>query len=111
MSHPEDDFIPFDFINDWVKIGLPGKVDVLKEYEGYDFQEQYKFYEKVLSNTGVTMNNSLVNLRTYPYVQREIRNNIGLLGGYYDFVKGEFKLWKYESPITEPITIALSTHH
>ncbi|MCI49180.1 carbonic anhydrase 2-like, partial [Trifolium medium] len=26
MSHPEDDSIPFDFIDDWVKIGLPAKV-------------------------------------------------------------------------------------
>lgn len=58
-----------------------------------------------------SVNNSLVNLRTYPYVERGIRNKtIGLLGGYYDFVKGEFKLWKHVTHVTEPITIPLSTH-
>ncbi|KAG5046253.1 hypothetical protein JHK82_015633 [Glycine max] len=89
MSHPEDGSAPFDFIDDWVKIGLPAKLKVLKEYEGYDFKEQCKFCEKE------SVNNSLVNLKTYPYVEKGIRNkNIALLGGYYDFVIGEFKLWK-----------------
>jgi len=32
-----------------VKIGLPAKLKVLKEYEGYDFKEQCKFCEKVCS--------------------------------------------------------------
>ncbi|KAG5019716.1 Carbonic anhydrase, chloroplastic [Glycine max] len=105
MSHPEDGSAPFDFIDDWVKIGLPAKLKVLKEYEGYDFKEQCKFCEKE------SVNNSLVNLKTYPYVEKGIRNkNIALLGGYYDFVIGEFKLWKYESHITEPISIPLCTH-
>lgn len=58
-----------------------------------------------------SVNNSLVNLKTYPYVEKGIRNkNIALLGGYYDFVIGEFKLWKYESHITEPISIPICTH-
>ncbi|CAJ1975144.1 unnamed protein product [Sphenostylis stenocarpa] len=106
MSHPEDGSAPFDFIDDWVKIGLPAKLKVLKEYEGYDFKEQCRFCEKE------SVNNSLVNLRTYPYVESGVRNkSIELLGGYYDFVKGEFSLWKHESYITEPITIPLPTHH
>ena len=32
---------------------------------------------------------------------------LGLYGGYYDFVKGEFKLWKYEAHMMEPITIPM----
>ncbi|RDX91050.1 Beta carbonic anhydrase 2, chloroplastic [Mucuna pruriens] len=106
MSHPEDNSTPYDFIDDWVKIGLPAKLAVLKEYEGYDFEEQCKFCEKE------SVNNSLVNLRSYPYVETGIKNkSITLLGGYYDFVKGEFKVWKHESRITEPITIPLCHHH
>lgn len=102
MSHPEDGSPPYDFIDDWVKIGLPAKVKVLKEYEGYDFDEQCKFCEKE------SVNNSIVNLLTYPYVEREVRNkSLELFGGYYNFVKGEFKLWKYKSQVTEPITIPL----
>ncbi|XP_045823457.1 carbonic anhydrase 2-like [Trifolium pratense] len=105
MSHPEDGSIPFDFIDDWVKIGLPAKTNVMKEYEGYDFKEQCNFCELE------SVNNSLVNLHTYPYVDREIRNkNLALLGGYYDFVNGEFKLWKYMSVVTKPITIPLKTN-
>ncbi|XP_027337588.1 carbonic anhydrase 2-like [Abrus precatorius] len=105
MSYPEDGSAPYDFIDDWVKIGLPAKLKVLKEYDGYDFDEQCKFCEKE------SVNNSLVNLRTYPYVESGIRNNsIALFGGYYDFVKGEFQLWKFESHITKPITIPLCDH-
>ncbi|XP_061365374.1 carbonic anhydrase 2-like [Gastrolobium bilobum] len=105
MKHPEDGSAPFDFIDDWVKIGLPAKIKVLKEYEDYDSEEQCKFCEKE------SVNNSLVNLRTYPYVEKETRNNnLRLSGGYYDFVEGEFKLWKYKSEFTEPITIPLSTN-
>lgn len=102
MSHPEDGSAPYDFIDDWVKIGLSSKVKVLKEHERCDFKEQCKFCEME------SVNNSLVNLKTYPYVDREIRNkNLALLGGYYDFVSGEFKLWKYKNHVTEPVTIPL----
>ncbi|KAK7411116.1 hypothetical protein VNO78_02524 [Psophocarpus tetragonolobus] len=101
MSHPEDGSVPFDFIDDWMKIALPAKLKVLKEYEDYDFEEQCKFCEME------SVNNSLANLRTYPYIESGINNkSIGLLmGGYYDFVSGEFKLWKYETHITKPVTI------
>ncbi|KAK7281885.1 hypothetical protein RIF29_10235 [Crotalaria pallida] len=102
MSHPEDGSAPYDFIDDWVKIGLPAKTKVLKENEGADFEEQCKLCEKE------SVNNSLVNLHTYPYVERAVRNkSLEILGGYYDFVNGKFELWKYNSLITEPITIPL----
>ncbi|RHN68786.1 putative carbonic anhydrase [Medicago truncatula] len=38
---------PYDFIDDWVKIGLSFKVKVLKEHECCDFKEQCKFCEMV----------------------------------------------------------------
>lgn len=45
-----------------------------------------------------SVKHSLVNLKTYPYVVTGIRNKkLALLGGYYDFVNGEFKLWNHES--------------
>ncbi|KAL5076379.1 hypothetical protein RYX36_015363 [Vicia faba] len=92
MSHPNDGSAPYDFIDDWVKIGFSAKVKVLKEYPNHDFKEQCKFCEVE------SVKHSLVNLWTYPYVVTGIKNkNLALLGGYYDFVKGEFKLWKHES--------------
>ncbi|GMN20909.1 hypothetical protein TIFTF001_047194 [Ficus carica] len=32
MSHPEDDSVPYDFIDDWVQIALPAKAKVKAEY-------------------------------------------------------------------------------
>ncbi|XP_028769902.1 carbonic anhydrase 2 [Neltuma alba] len=104
MEHPEDNSPPFDFIDEWVKIGLPAKIKVKSEHDpsNTSFEELCKFCEKE------SVNNSLVNLQTYPYVQREMRKNkMGLYGGYYDFVKGEFKLWKYDAHVTEPITLPM----
>nr|CAD66064.1 carbonic anhydrase [Lotus japonicus] len=100
MSHPEDDSPSFEFIDDWVKIGLPAKIKVLKEHASCDSLEQRTLCEKE------SVNNSLVNLHTYPFVDEQIRSKgLGLFGVYYDFVNGEFKLWKYESHVTKHISI------
>ncbi|OIW15393.1 hypothetical protein TanjilG_15776 [Lupinus angustifolius] len=102
MSHPEDNSAPFDFIDDWIKTGLPAKTKVLKEYQGFDFKEQCNFCEKE------SVNNSLVNLHTYPYVETGVRNKtLEIMGGYYDFVNGKFEFWNYKSHITKSITIPL----
>lgn len=53
-----------------------------------------------------SVNLSLVNLQSYPYVQKAISNrNLALRGGYYDFVRGVFELWELESHISPPIII------
>ncbi|XP_028769904.1 carbonic anhydrase 2-like [Neltuma alba] len=98
MEHPEDGSPPFEFIDEWVKIGLPAKDKVKSEHDPDTPMEVLcKYCEKE------SVNNSLANLLTYPYVKM---NNLALMGGYYDFVKGQFKLWKYHSHhSTEPIII------
>ncbi|XP_054805865.1 carbonic anhydrase 2-like [Prosopis cineraria] len=104
MEHPEDNSAPFDFIDEWVKIGLPAKFKVKSEHDpgNTSFDELCEMCEKE------SVKNSLVNLQTYPYVQRGMRKKeLGLYGGYYDFVKGEFKLWKYEAQMTEAITLPI----
>ncbi|KAI9074528.1 hypothetical protein K1719_043527 [Acacia pycnantha] len=100
MEHPEDGSPPFDFIDEWVKIGLPAKVKVMCEHgSNLCFKELCRMCEKE------SVNNSLMNLKTYPYVGEK---KVGLYGGHYDFVKGEFKLWKYECDhMTEAITIPI----
>ncbi|KAK2967185.1 hypothetical protein RJ640_005229 [Escallonia rubra] len=43
-----------------------------------------------------SVNNSLVNLLTYPYVQHGVANKkLHLMGGYYDFTVGSFQLWGF----------------
>ncbi|XP_054807756.1 carbonic anhydrase 2-like [Prosopis cineraria] len=98
MEYPEDGSHPFDFIDEWLKIGLAAKNKVKSEHDPTTPPEDLcKYCEKE------SVNKSLDNLMTYPYVKG---NTLALLGGYYDFVKGQFKLWKFDSrPNTEPILI------
>lgn len=50
--------------------------------------EQCKFCEKE------SVNVSLSNLLTYPWIKEKvIGNKLSLHGGYYDFVKGYFQTW------------------
>ncbi|KAJ6294056.1 hypothetical protein OIU76_022188 [Salix suchowensis] len=51
-----------------------------------------------------SVNLSLTNLQTYPYVrERMARKALALRGGDYDFIKGCFELWEVKSIITPPI--------
>ncbi|KAI5312032.1 hypothetical protein L3X38_041205 [Prunus dulcis] len=101
MTHPEDGSVPFDFIDEWVKIGLPAKAKVIANgLGGHDIDEQCEACARE------SVNLSLVNLQSYPYVQKAISNgNLALRGGYYDFVRGVFELWELESHISPPIII------
>ncbi|XP_022737025.1 carbonic anhydrase 2-like isoform X1 [Durio zibethinus] len=79
----------YDFIDDWVKIGLPAKRKVLEEAYDLPLEEQIKLCEKE------SVKNSMANLLTYPYVRNAVENGIMTLrGGYYDFVEGTFEQWK-----------------
>ena len=52
------------------------------------------------------VNLSLLNVQTYPYVQKAIaENKLALKGGYYDFVNGSFELWDLKTCISPPIII------
>ncbi|MBA0690091.1 hypothetical protein Goari_007787, partial [Gossypium aridum] len=47
MNLPDgSDTQTYDFIDDWVKIGLPAKKKVLEENSGLPFEEQLKLCEK-----------------------------------------------------------------
>ncbi|KAM3703869.1 hypothetical protein ACB094_04G133800 [Castanea mollissima] len=91
MTHPEDNSTPFDFIDEWVKIGLPAKVKVQAEVGDLPLEDQCKHCEKE------SVKLSLRNLETYPYVQMGMANKkLRLMGGYYDFVHGKFELLEFE---------------
>lgn len=56
--------------------------------------------------TQEAVNLSLVNLLSYPYVQKAVADQtLALRGGYYDFVKGSFELWQLNTELSPPIII------
>ncbi|CAK9164264.1 unnamed protein product [Ilex paraguariensis] len=78
-----------DFIDDWVKIGLPAKAKVKAEFGHLAEEEKLEICEREVVNL------SLINLLTYPYVRAGLANKtLQLMGGYNDFVKGTFCLWE-----------------
>ncbi|MCD9638792.1 Phospholipase A2 crotoxin acid subunit CA [Datura stramonium] len=89
MKLPEDGSESTEFIENWMKIGLPAKAKVVAKYPDKSFEEQCKYY-----NEKEAVNVSLANLVSYPFVRDGLVNKtLALRGGYYDFIKGEFKLW------------------
>lgn len=100
MSLPDDGITSNDFIDDWVKIGLPAKEKVKSEFGNLSLEEQCGICEREAVNL------SLVNLLTYPYVRDGVANKtLALKGGHYDFVKGAFELWNLGCGITPTIII------
>ncbi|XP_055804412.1 carbonic anhydrase, chloroplastic-like [Solanum dulcamara] len=100
MNLPEDGSESTHFIENWVKIGLPAKAKVLAEHWDKSFDDQCKYCEKEAVNV------SLANLLTYPFVRDGLVNKtLALKGGYYDFIKGEFKLWGLHFGLSHPCSI------
>ncbi|KAK6924854.1 Carbonic anhydrase [Dillenia turbinata] len=96
MQLPPDGSTSTDFVEDWVKIGLPAKEKVILEYGDLPFEEQCVKCEK----ESVTF--SLKNLLSYPYVRDRVeKKELLLLGAYYDFVVGKFCVWGLDFPPTE----------
>ncbi|WVZ14205.1 hypothetical protein V8G54_011771 [Vigna mungo] len=88
LSFPFDGTYSTDFIEEWVKIGLPAKAKVKTQHGDAPFAELCTHCEKEAVNV------SLGNLLTYPFVRDGLVNKtLALKGGYYDFVKGSFELW------------------
>ncbi|GLT33259.1 hypothetical protein SLA2020_078630 [Shorea laevis] len=89
-----------DFIEDWVKVGLPAKTKVLAEHGDKPFGDQCTYCEKEAVNV------SLGNLLTYPFVRDGlVKKTLALKGGYYDFVKGSFELWGLEFGLSPPTSV------
>ncbi|XP_021901230.1 carbonic anhydrase 2-like [Carica papaya] len=92
MNLPDDSTHQNDFLDDWVKIALPAKTKVEKEFGDLPKEEQIKICERE------SVNNSLCNLLSYPLVSNGYkRKKIALWGGYYDFEDGHFELWEFRS--------------
>ncbi|KAG2678916.1 hypothetical protein I3843_11G026400 [Carya illinoinensis] len=100
MTHPEDGSTPFDFIDEWVKIGKPAKAKVRATYGNLPIEEQCAHCEREAVKL------SLINLLTYPYVRTGIANKkLRLMGGYYDFVEGSFHAWNFETHFSPAVDV------
>ncbi|MGL8333393.1 hypothetical protein NA442_22665 [Salmonella sp. NW596] len=100
MSLSDDGSTSTEFIEDWVKIGLPAKAKVKAELGSSPFAEQCTLCEKEAVNV------SLGNLLTYPFVRDGlVKKTLALKGGYYDFVKGSFELWGLEFGLSPPLAV------
>uniref|UniRef100_A0A0E0C576 carbonic anhydrase n=1 Tax=Oryza meridionalis TaxID=40149 RepID=A0A0E0C576_9ORYZ len=70
----------FHFVEDWVRTGFPAKKKVQTEHASLPFDDQCAILEKE------AVNQSLENLKTYPFVKEGIANGtLKLVGGHYDF--------------------------
>ncbi|MCE7766460.1 carbonic anhydrase [Pseudomonas putida] len=97
MDLPENGSESTDFIENWVKIGLPAKAKVLAEHGDKTYEEKLKYCEMEAVNV------SLANLLTYPFVSDALVNKtLALKGGYYDFMEGKFELWGLNYGLSHP---------
>ncbi|KAK5802442.1 hypothetical protein PVK06_030033 [Gossypium arboreum] len=100
MSFPLDGNNSTDFIEDWVKIGIPAKAKVLAEHGGEPLGVQCTHCEKEAVNV------SLGNLLSYPFVRDGlVKKTLGIKGGYYDFVKGSFELWSLQFQLSSSLSV------
>ncbi|XP_058778667.1 carbonic anhydrase, chloroplastic-like isoform X1 [Vicia villosa] len=100
LSFPFDGNYSTDFIEEWVKIGLPAKAKVKSQHGDAPFGELCTHCEKEAVNV------SLGNLLTYPFVREGLVNKtLALKGGYYDFVKGSFELWGLEFGLSSTFSV------
>ncbi|KAK9077167.1 hypothetical protein SSX86_005503 [Deinandra increscens subsp. villosa] len=83
-----DDDENSSFIKNWVKVGKTAKSTTKATASHLSFDDQCKHCEKE------SINNSLLNLLTYPWVEERVAKGLlSLHGGYYDFVDCTYEKW------------------
>ncbi|KAK8562769.1 hypothetical protein V6N12_010839 [Hibiscus sabdariffa] len=86
------------FIRSWVIVGKKAKLSTKATASNLDFDRQCTHCEKE------SINNSLLNLLTYPWIEEKVKKGLlSLHGGYYDFVDCTFEKWTldYKGSITD----------
>ncbi|PON98317.1 Carbonic anhydrase [Trema orientale] len=84
----EDEGDSSSFIRNWVVLGKHAKLKTKAAASNLSFDQQCKHCEKE------SINRSLRNLLTYPWIEEKVREGVlSLHGGYYDFVDCTFEKW------------------
>lgn len=84
----EDDQSSSSFITNWVRIATPARLNTKASASNLNFDKQCRHCEKV------SINQSLRNLLTYPWIEEKVaKEMLSVHGGYYDFVECTFEKW------------------
>ncbi|XP_058751996.1 beta carbonic anhydrase 5, chloroplastic-like isoform X1 [Vicia villosa] len=87
---------PCRFIKSWVVNAKNAKVKTKAVASTLDFDSQCKHCEKV------SINHTLVNLLSYPWIKEKVeKEELSIHGGYYDFTDCSFEKWTLDYRGTE----------
>ncbi|QHN81111.1 beta carbonic anhydrase 5, chloroplastic isoform X3 [Arachis ipaensis] len=76
------------FIHNWVIVGKNARKKTEAAASTLSFDDKCRHCEKE------SINHSLVNLLTYPWIEEKVANGkLYVHGGYYDFIKCSFEKW------------------
>ncbi|XP_022896329.1 beta carbonic anhydrase 5, chloroplastic-like isoform X1 [Olea europaea var. sylvestris] len=76
------------FIKSWVVVGKDARLRTKSAVSNLDLDQQCRHCEKE------SINRSLLNLLTYPWIEDRVkRGTLSLHGGYYDFIDCTFEKW------------------
>ncbi|XP_070678314.1 beta carbonic anhydrase 5, chloroplastic isoform X4 [Malus domestica] len=83
-----DDEVDKSFIQNWVVVGKDARSWTKAAASKLSFDQQCKHCEKE------SINRSLLNLLTYPWIEEKVKKGVlAVHGGYYDFVECTFEKW------------------
>ncbi|KAK6135667.1 hypothetical protein DH2020_030584 [Rehmannia glutinosa] len=84
----QDEVISSSFIRNWVVVAKPARLKTKSAASNLNFDQQCRHCEKE------SINRSLLNLLTYPWIEeRVMRGTLSIHGGYYDFIDCTFEKW------------------
>ncbi|XVE66601.1 hypothetical protein DITRI_Ditri08aG0091600 [Diplodiscus trichospermus] len=84
----QDEVDPSSFTRSWVIVGKNAKLSTKAAASNLSFDQQCTHCEKE------SINCSLLNLLTYPWIEEKVKKGVlSLHGGYYDFVDCTFEKW------------------
>ncbi|XP_028957804.2 beta carbonic anhydrase 5, chloroplastic isoform X1 [Malus domestica] len=84
----DDEVDKSSFIQNWVVVGKDARSWTKAAASKLSFDQQCKHCEKE------SINRSLLNLLTYPWIEEKVKKGVlAVHGGYYDFVECTFEKW------------------
>ncbi|XP_077249875.1 beta carbonic anhydrase 5, chloroplastic-like isoform X2 [Tasmannia lanceolata] len=95
------------FISKWVSVGKSARSSTKAAAANLSFDQQCRHCEKE------SVNRSMLNLLTYPWIEKRVSQGIlSVHGGYYDFINCTFEKWtlEYRGSMEDNIRYAIKDH-